>query len=384
MGNKDAENKCLDNVFQYSKHMHGKYKEFIVQLESSEIIDRKGDNEKPDFLLKDNRDKFYGIEHFRVDHLSELHKDNKINSNGVILEKESSKIFTEWNTKLKFTDWDDQKIMEAANALSKLVGQQFKCSINTSYRTFLEAFMRIFNNHIKKIREYRENIKGYKDVKLGFLVEIHHNFNELVLNTCKDAKKNNTGHLPMFEAIVKIIESGLSKGLDFIILYNVAMNGNFTKKVLVLRKNNVRNDLFHQNELIYEYAGEDVSLKPFFLSSIINDVQCDINKKENNEIEFLFNVTHTDVNEKLLPVLLYRALYVAWKSKKGNKNFVCSIRTQFIYELFYDLILEWNKGTVESKDYVIIPKIKSIPKEIYLNRIKDCDKKWGTNFLHYF
>lgn len=383
MGNKGAENKCLDNVFQYSKHMHGKYKKFIEQLASAKIVDRK-DNERPDFLLKDNNDKFYGIEHFRVDHLSELHKDNKINSNGVILEKESAKISEKWKTKSKIPDWDAHKIMEAAQDLSNLIGQQFKCCINTSYRTFLAAFLHTFNNHVKKIREYRENIKEYKDIKLGFLIEIHHNFNELVLNTCKVAKKNHTGHLPMFEAIVDIIESGLSKGLDFIILYNVAMNGNFTKKVLVLRKNNVRNDLFHQNELIYEYAGEDVSLKPFFFSSIIDDVQCDVSKKENNKIEFLFNVDHTDVNEKLLPILLYRALYVACKAKKGNKNFVCSIRTQFIYELFYDLILDWNKGTGESKDYVIIPKIKSIPKEIYLNRIKDFDKKWGTNFLQYF
>ncbi len=175
--------------------------------------------------------------------------------------------------------------------------------------------------HISHIDAYWENlnsIRGKNDAELGFLIEIHADFDHLYLWHNGKVRKETGQHTPIFDDIIKQIEKNIDTDkVSFVMLYFVETFALTKQRVVVVRTKKIREQLKRQNETIYKYCGDDFRLEPFELpyeESII-EAKCKTSAKSENQIEISMSRDETPVQYFEMHLLPQRIRHIAMKRK---------------------------------------------------------------------
>ena len=277
MGSKKTEERCLSWVLKYANRSNGKVRSIISLLEGDDVP--RQEKERPDFVKKtveNGHTSLLGIEHFRVDQLSKRIHGNEVGSTGIVSENEAEKMQKEWRSIGELTPDFFQK---SADDLSKMVAKHMERALGCSYGHYMNSFVYSMGKHLKKVADYKSNLEQLKqkatdETKFAFLIEIHSDFNQLILNDSDGNSylSKNVKFCPMFEGVVKMLESIDPTEADYIILCFVKTlhsdgEENFT--IVPLKTGDIRKQLKQQHIKIYEYAGDDFALRNFKLRKSI-------------------------------------------------------------------------------------------------------------------
>lgn len=366
MGNKEREQDCLNRLFSLEKQTYGKVRKFINKLSNM----NRYDFERPDFVFNDNAGNYIGLEHFMVDHLSQLNKNGKIASNGALPRENISNSLPEYVGDNAPTN-DNERLL-ALGKLGKLLDDYLTKSIGTTFGNYIAAFDYSLSNHLKNVDIYRENIKEKfnaksNKIKIGLLIEVYAEFGNLYLVDKKGAHKNSHGFLPMFDTIVTLLEDRLKDKVDFIIFLH-------NKKIFIMRPGHIKNDLEFQKVKVYEYVAHDYALPSF--TPFRKDLKISSNvTKEMNSYNFLFNVSFNPLNEKYLKRLIFYSFYRAAKAKKDGKNLACSLPVLLLLEVFLKYVVDWQVKE-EKEGKFVIPIFSITSKELLKKEIEEFNTRW--------
>lgn len=368
MGSKQIEQACLKTLFDLEKQSRGKVRGFINKLSQMECIDF----ERPDFIFKDTEGNYIGLEHFMVDHLSQLNSNGKVASNGVLPRKKISDFIPEWTGD---NAPGDKQMISVLREIGKLGSDYLTPSFATVYGNYIAAFHYSLTNHVKNIDVYRNNIKKkFKvkndKIKIGLLIEVYAEFNNLYLIDNRGTHKNNKDFIPMFEEIVKLLETIPTKDIDFMIL----LMGQ--KKVYMVRPNHIRSDMQRQKIKIYEYASEDYAMPSF--TPMLKDLKIDSTIEAKNDsfnLNLKFSFTRPD-EETILKLVLY-AFYRAALAKQNGKNFACSISILRLVEVYLKYVVGWKEHVDEEGIKFFIPIFRFDSEDKLKQEEKEFNTRWG-------
>lgn len=98
------------------------------------------------------------------------------------------------------------------------------------------------------------SIRGKNDAELGFLIEIHADFDRLYLWHNGKVRKEAGQHTPIFDDVIKLIEKNIdTEKVSFVILYFVETFAPTKERVVIVRTKKIREKLKRQNEAVYKY-----------------------------------------------------------------------------------------------------------------------------------
>ena len=205
MNKHEKELRCFQRAVHVALKKRGETKRIMKYLNGEDV--RRKEEERPDIVKlcrtesRSQKDTIVGIEHFRVDHLSLKKKDDKIASMGVVVEKETHKVFNTWHNEVVETGKVPD---EAITGILKIVAEQIKRMEKSTYYTYIDAFKYSLDQHLKNIDIYRENISKIAgeiyNIGLALFVEIHMEFNNLYLNDRNGNSKLSARQFPIFGA----------------------------------------------------------------------------------------------------------------------------------------------------------------------------------------
>ncbi len=336
MGSKQVEQTCLKRLFNLEKDSYGKVRQFIKKLSEMECVDF----ERPDFIFKDNDGNYIGLEHFMVDHLSQLKSNGKVASNGFRPRKKISEYIPTWSGD---NAPENKEMTSVLKELGKLTSDYLTQSFAAVYGNYIASFHYSLTNHVKNIETYRNNIKNEFKVKndrikIGLLIEIYAEFNNLYLIDKRGTRKNSNGFIPMFAEIVKLLEAIPTKDIDFIIL----LMGD--RKVYIVRPGHIRSDMQKQSIKIYEYASEDYAMPSF--TPLFKDLKIDPTvEAKNDSFNYNFKCSFSHLDEDTILKLVFYSLYRATLAKQKGNNFACSISILRLVEVYLKYVVGW-------KDYI--------------------------------
>lgn len=373
MGNKSKERDCLKKVLQYSKQSRGKVKQFLQSLATYDIQE----DERPDFIFVNRGIECIGLEHFVVDHLSQKNTNDKVASNGIL----ERKIYDDFVAKcVENTDLSDQMLDELFDDFIKILCSHAGKSLSATYPTFIEAFKYSLNTHLSKVEEYRANLRmKYSDkIYLGFLIEVHSEFEYLFLNNSRGTQRVKFGYLPIFYDIIQTIKQSCNGKIDFIILYSGEKMYKNSDKVRVFSIKNIERDLERQGERIYLYASEDCALAPF--QSMQEDLCIKPEISHNDQgYNVVFNFSRRDMCKEDILDLMHFAFYRACWAKAHRKDFACSPSMLCLLEVYAKYVIGWDIPENEEERWKVKPKFRYVPQEVVDEELSEFNKKWGIN-----
>lgn len=228
MGNRAAEEACLNRAIELALKQRGWTKKFAKSLQAG-LQDglKKVDKDRPDFVvlcppMENGKKALIGIEHFRVDAHVIQKKTNAVASTAVVEQRRVDEFYDEHRDRVLKTHQAPQKTLDG---LAELLKNQVDVEQKATYSNFVASFEYGLEKHIKHVDAYWKNlndIRGNNDIKLGFLIEIHGNFDDLYLWRGGKTRKAIRGRTPIFDDIVNLIEKKVdTKRFSFVILYFV-------------------------------------------------------------------------------------------------------------------------------------------------------------------
>lgn len=373
MGNKQAEINCLERVFKQEKQCYGKVRKFINKLNSMNRIDF----ERPDFIFYDDCGNYIGLEHFVVDKFSQKNKNGKIASNGMLSRKNIDFFKDKWVGGDKV---NERNLSYALTELAEIIGDYMAHSLDSTYYNYCQSFDYSLKNHLVKTKDYKEQIKKEfkakkEQIKMGFLIEIHADFNNLYLNDKNGIHKNKFGFVPIFSEIVSSLKNIRKEELDFIILISGENLFDGSDKIVIVRPNRIQEDLSLQKITIYEYASHDCALLDFF--SIYKEVKIDtkVEKKENTR-DFIFSISASRLNDEMIQNIVFYSFYKAAWAKQNNKNFACSHSILLLIEVYLKYVAEWRKSKDIYGNTMITPVFNINSKELLQYELQEFKEKW--------
>lgn len=272
MGDRNAEENCLNRAIELALKQCGWTKRFAKRLYAGVQDEFKEvDKARPDFVVLcpptgNEKGKLIGIEHFRVDMHVTQKKTNDIASTAIVQQKNISAFYNEHRKKVLESQHIPQ---ETLNDLAQLLKGRIEAEQKATYSNFIASFEYGLKKHVSHIDAYWENlnsIRGKNDAELGFLIEIHADFDHLYLWHNGKVRKETGQHIPIFDDIIKQIEKNIDTDkVSFVILYFVETFAPTKERVVIVRTKKIREQLKRQNETIYKYCGDDFRLEPFEL-----------------------------------------------------------------------------------------------------------------------
>lgn len=376
MDKKSDEFKCLNYAIDKCNNQHGVSKQ-IARIISGQDIKRDS-NERPDFLryskAKDKKNGVViGIEHFRVDHFSEKIKRRRVSSLGAQYEKEFKTSVETWHSKIS----EDADIPnEALESISNLVAQLLTHQLQSSYNTFIESFRYSLNKHLASVDAYHtvlDKYVGVNEKKLAFLIEVHSDFRRLFFHD-KRGVHYGENIVPLFEDIVKILETIDSRKVDYLILCFGDTVFDNNAKVIAVPTRNLRKQFEKQNIPIYHYAGHDISL-PGFQTPHLDFKAIPKYDRNGDNIDFNVTVSSRDIsNEKKLEMVVDMYRYIKY-IEQNNQNFATTDLVEMFYEVYDEHVSEIkNIGT--NNIIKLIHLISAMNKEKLYRKFIEFESKW--------
>lgn len=272
MGNeekkKERENQCLNKAVALGLKQHGKSLQIIQRLASPDFDNC--DHERPDFIkLYQNPQKeksltLVGIEHFRVDKMSLLKKNNKVASTGVVANKKVEDLFIKYHEEITQGNIPESVYADIGETVANHITEQYR----SSYNTLLEAFKHSLNLHLASVDDYRKNLAVLScnklPIELIFLIEVHADFSGLYCVDDRGISKRENNLMPMFESLVQFMEDSIDpRKVNYVVLCLENSLGCGECKIIAFSTKDIRKELKRQRIRIYEYAGEDLQYPQF-------------------------------------------------------------------------------------------------------------------------
>lgn len=377
MGNKKDERKCLERVIELGLKQRGATKQFAKALHTALENGDIQEQERPDFVVsvsdeKGQRKNVIGIEHFRVDHLVEK-KRNKagVVSTGVQAIQNINDIYEEYHEIVQKSDEIPDFVLEAICAEAGKQAQQLH---SATYPNFLKSFSYVLNKHTKQVEAYRENLKNHSgesdSVHLGFLIEIHTEFTNLVYNRKGKRYCAADGTMPMFEDVVQLLEQTTrSAKIDFLVLYLAQTYSNKNDRIIYIKGNNIRHQLERQKITIYEYAEPDIFLRPF--RSFFKELQplkLEIDR-ENDSFSLIREPLQLADNDLL--ECMFCACKKIYALSDAGKPYATSMNMQKIADEMRNQIIGWRHSVIKGEEWKVYPIMKPKPSVIVTPSINE-------------
>lgn len=226
MGNKSKEIECFKRVLKY-KYNKGEIAQTIhnVLLAHEKKVNYK--EECPDIVIEGDRE-IIGIEHCLVDLLFQT----KRKSAQSLLRRQENEIVR----KVNYYKVNPEKLSEdiengsAPDFVIGKVEELHNYQADFDYRSFINNFVTVTQDHNKKARKYRENLIHYnQQVSLGCLIEIpyYKPCEYLVMDKKYNKHLIYLNGIPLTEDMV--IEIGHLSGFDFVIMCIYCENSTYSK-----------------------------------------------------------------------------------------------------------------------------------------------------------
>lgn len=190
--------------------MQSRESKMIGKLLCGDDIPRKED-ERPDFLRfvpsdsKDGSGTVVGIEHFQVDHLSEVKRKDeahRVKSLGRLYQKDTHNLYERFHEQITERDEITDKLPEA---MCSLFEKHLPSIDKATFPLYLRSFQQGMEKHLNQVEVYEKAIQSEAkarkcDHKLVFLIEVHTDFHNLFLHyngktQCENQRKRKTVHI---------------------------------------------------------------------------------------------------------------------------------------------------------------------------------------------
>lgn len=292
MEKKSKELDCLRQAVTLGLRKRGRTKTFFKAVEAG-LKDKESilDGERPDFVIltpqeQNGKRTLLGIEHFRVDHRAIQKKrktedsERQVASIGVVDQKNVSDFYN------KAIQMHEDAPETFSVEMGKVVKGYVENHWSATYNNFIESFRYTLDKHRKSIDDYYDELnkkrRGKYNLKLGFLIEVHSEFEPLWAIQKKRVKKKPNGLMPMLEDVVQILEDSIDTSkVNFLVFYLSETLETGIHDVIVVPTKGMRKNLERQSIKIYQYCGSDAEEKAFTNSKPIIDAECKLDENEN-------------------------------------------------------------------------------------------------------
>lgn len=375
--NKSSQNAHEERVFNDVVHLSlasgGCKKKAATKLRG--IL--RSDEERPDLVIRRDNGSIIGIEHFRIDrHIKR----------GSSASSKSAELMANMNAqreRLKpALNRSDEALDEAAEVVASFVSKEvYQC--HSACRDDLSRSLsaRLFDKrsgHAIKLLDYRKNlIERYGDnriIELGYLIEVHSDFQSLFLHSGSKVVRLQSGHCPLFGEIFTLLQKA-SAEVDWIL---IGFYPCLTDQIVDAAVIDCRNDKFNEScrrQGLYKttYLGLGKS-EPYYIQK--REGETTVKQDGDNYTILLENPA-----EFIDPISLFRnAISEAARAlnlKKAGKPFTTTLAVQMIYELVW---MRGSKllGTVTESDIESL-LLEVGPNELYSRLRAFCNRYQISN-----
>jgi hypothetical protein len=246
---KQNECNCLEMTKQYvEKYMNNKscrYFKSLFPLNYPVI-----QSERPDFIVNTETSS-YAVEHFLIDFCYDGPQNNQSQSRRA--QRSIQDIYTKYHDPSIGTI-KDCDIEEALHDIENEVNKIVNLSQSFNYEKFIDRFNKVFQDHYKRLPNYRANSEIMQEnVNTGFLIDFHRDTLSInaLLNGVVVSFMGGTKEFPITHDILHIFED--AKELDFIILSQFN-EGAATEasSVSIFEPNNMKKSIEIQNIKVYD------------------------------------------------------------------------------------------------------------------------------------
>lgn len=339
-------------------------------------------DERPDFLRfatsedKNSRGTVVGIEHFRVDHLSNMRKNNKYQSLGIIHQKRTNAYYNKWREQVLSSEVIPE---ESLSELCDMLSRHFNNSAYATIHTFISSFKQAIDTHMKSIDEYARAInsearKRNADHKLIILIEVHSAFRNLYFHC--NGKKHYEG-IPVvlvLEEIVSLLQQ-TDKRVDYYVL-SFSDTLNLKTQTIAIDAKNIRGSLNKMHIPVYHYCGADLFLPEG--EAFVRDYQMEMQHEEHGEeITFKDYPAMSTMRPEYKLKFIYNALRCACYYLAKQEPVVLDYDTERMLDVLEPFIISWRKCKADNWSYE--PVFLIPPTFDYIDKaFKEFDKRWNT------
>lgn len=384
MGDRRAEETCLYVAIELAVKQRGWTKRFAKTLQAglrNEFI--KVDRNRPDFVMlcpsiKGEKNTLIGIEHFRVDlHVMKKANANQVASTAIVEQKELNKFYNEHRDKVLNSQQIPQETM---TALAELLKRQIDAVQKATYGNFIASFEYGLKKHTPHIDAYWENLNSVKnsnDMALGFLIEIHADFDHLYMWHKGKIRKETGLQMPIFDDVVRLMEENIdAKKVSFVILYFTETFTPTKSKVVFVQTKKIRECLKRQNETIYKYCGDDFRLRPFELPYKESKLETNCITNPTGEKRLEISMARVETRVQHWEMHLFAAAHQAFCYEKENTPYVTTESVLLIIELLRGHILGWKSAQVPGAEWMKYPILKNYDRALFDRKYEEFKTRW--------
>ena len=358
MGAKGRELKCLTDSLALCPTTRGETRRILQMLS---MYEGDIDSERPDFILrvsrkgKSNSELVVGLEHFMVDQNSETQRKRKgVNSLGEKRRKQLEALQVKYRQDVvDGADLPDEAIGELFHAASGAIAD----SLNTSCVELIASFETVFLEHLRKVREYRRNVrrvaKRDDGIACGFLIELHSDLSRYFFEDGNSSRECVSGEALLLEEMVPVLEK--AKGaIDFIVISFYSPTDSAPKNVLAFKCGNVRKSIEKQHVPICPYVGSDVFLEAFSRPKASVSV-AEIEDEDNGDIKVTFEASGERLAYEDRFEFLLLSAAKAWHLARQGKPCVSDFLVHQFLTDYGDRIIGWKRFEGTRDDWRIRP-----------------------------
>ena len=299
----------------------------------------RSDEERPDLVIRGGNGSIIGLEHFRIDHHIKRGRSASSKSAELMANMNSQR------ERLKpALNRGDEALDEAAEVVASIISKEVyqhhaACCDDLSRSLSIRLFDKR-SGHALKLLDYRKNlIERYGDdrnIELGYLIEVHSDFQSLFLHTGSKVVRLQSGQCPLYSDIFTLLQKA-SAEVDWIL---IAFYPCLTDQIVDAAVIDCRNDLFNEScrrQGLYSttYLGLGKS-EPYYIQK--REGETTVKQDGDNYTILLENPA-----EFVDPISLFRnAISEAARAlnlEKAGKPFTTTLSVQMIYELI------WMRGS---------------------------------------
>lgn len=376
MSSEKHEINSLNRAIEDSKGSHKNTREICSLLIGAEK------NESPDFIRtihdesSNEKPCIIGIEHFRVDHFSELTQTKKVSATGIDLQNEQTQLF---NKHANIDPENDTAVYNAIFDTMSHIAENTKQKMQATYENFLSAFEHSLNTHLPKTDKYRKNLQDINpnaDIQLIFLIEIHTDFSNLFLNDIRGIRRNDSGLMPLFSDVVRLLNTIDPDIVQYVVLQLNSYAQQEKTRVLAFPTRDIEKQLRRKNIKMYEYAGDDILFQPF--ESFDKNISALVSTENYTETDFDFVINYAcdsmDIETRIY--FMNAAGQKAHYCAKHNLNYTATQPVQMFMAVYGKNIEGWRRSKIKGEEWKVQPILKDLTLEIAEKRLTDFEKKY--------
>ena len=347
MEKKAKEKKIYGDIMMRARLRGGESRRIVDKIKGEAMCD-----EHPDFIVSPSKlergcQVIIAIEHFRVDHFSELNK--KRGHQDSIAAKERNHAFEvqkKWGPILVNDDIPQGALDDIGASVARCIEAKFQAS----FMGYLQSFVDNLQKHASKTGVYREEVRtriGHDGpIKMALLVELHSDFSECFLHEGFSCRKPIPGTLLIFEEMIKELEK-LKNNVDFVLLGSYPALQDEIVDAAAINLGSLRNSLKRNKLSVIQYLGEDKK-KAFLDSSHIVLASAEpIGDKI--DLPFMREGGMTSYDERAkVCTMLFPQVIRAYKEKK--RPFLITPSMQMLLDVF-SRELEEDTGRIGSNSF---------------------------------